>query len=150
MFKRFLRIALTAVLLLGACDAATGITAEDAWARPAAAGGNGAVYFLLQNHSAGADELIGITSDIADAVEMHQSKMEGDVMQMQQVTSLPVKGKQSVAFAPGGLHVMLVGLKQELKPGDTFQITLQFREQDDVALSVTVQEMGNDDSMSDH
>ena len=148
--NRFLMIALAGILLLSACDTATGITVKDAWARPAAQGGNGAVYFLVQNHSASADELVGVTSDIAEAVEMHESKMDGDVMQMKQVMSIPVKGKESIEFAPGGLHVMLIGLRQELKVGDEFQITLQFQGQGDLTLTVPVQEMGDGDSMSDH
>ena len=148
--KWFLMIVLTGILLLGACDTAAGITVQDAWARPAAQGGNGAVYFLVQNHSTSADELVGITSEIAEAVEMHESKLDGDVMQMKQVMSIPVKGKESIEFGAGGLHVMLIGIKQELKVGDEFQITLQFQAQGDITLTVPVQEMGDGDSMSDH
>jgi copper(I)-binding protein len=76
--------------------------------------------------------------------------MQGDVMQMKQVLSMPVKGKESIEFAPGGLHVMLIGLKQDLKTGDQFQITLQFKDHEEITLTVPVQEMGNGDSISDH
>lgn len=148
--RRLVAIALAGTLLLSACDSATGITVKDAWSRPAAQGANGAVYFLLQNHSASADELIGVSSDVAEAVEMHETSMDGDVMQMQQVLSVPVKGKESIEFAPGGLHVMLIGLKQDLKVGDQFQIILQFARADDVTLNVPVQESGESPSMSDH
>ncbi len=148
--KRFLIFAFSGILLLNACDTTTGITVKDAWARPASVGGNGAVYFLLQNHSAGDDELVSITSDIAEAVEMHESKMSGDVMQMEQVLSIPVKGKESIEFAPGGLHVMLIGLKHDLKVGDQFQVTLKFQNQDDLLLTVPVQETADGDSMNDH
>lgn len=148
--KRLFVIVLSGVLLLSACDTATGITVEDVWARPAAQGGNGAVYFLLQNHSAGSDELIDVSSDVAEAVEIHETTMEGDVMQMQQLLSVPVKGKESIEFAPGGLHVMLIGLKQDLKVGHHFQITLQFAGADDITLNVPVQESGESPSMSDH
>jgi copper(I)-binding protein len=148
--KRLLAIALLGTLLLSACSSATGITIDDAWTRPAAQGDNGAVYFLLQNHSAGSDELIAVSSDVAESVEMHETTMEGDVMQMQQVLSVPVKGKESIEFAPGGLHVMLIGLRQDLKVGDHFQITLQFAEADDITLNVPVQESGESPSMSDH
>jgi copper(I)-binding protein len=148
--KRLLAVAPLGILLLSACGSATGITIKDTWARPAAQGGNGAVYFLLQNHSAGSDELIGVSSDVAEAVEMHETTMEGDVMQMQQVLSIPVKGKESIEFAPGGLHVMLIGLKQDLKVGDHFQITLQFAEAKDITLNVPVQETGESPSMDEH
>jgi copper(I)-binding protein len=141
---------LATTLLLSACSTATGIEVSNAWARPAAQGGNGAVYFLLENHSASADELTGVSSDIGEAVEMHESKMEGDVMQMQQVISLPLEGKSIVEFAPGGYHVMLIGLKQDLKVGDTFEITLQFNGYEDITLTVPVQENGDSSSMDTH
>lgn len=148
--KRLLMIVPSGILVLSACGAATGIAIKDAWARPAGQGGNGAVYFLLQNHSAGPDELIGVSSDIAEAAEIHETKMEGDIMRMEQVMSVPVKGKESIEIAPGGLHVMLIGLKQELKAGEQFQITLQFDGRDDSTLSVGVQETGESGPMNDH
>lgn len=148
--KRFFMMMLLTILLLGGCDTATGITASEPWARPAAQNGNGAVYFLLQNHSTAADELTAVTSEVAEATEIHESKMTGDVMQMQQVMSLPVPGKASIEFAPGGYHVMLIGLKHDLKPGDEFQLTLQFKTHENITLTVPVQETGASDSMSDH
>jgi periplasmic copper chaperone A len=148
--KRLIVIVLLGILLLSACDTATGITVKSAWARPAAQGGNGAVYFLLQNHSAGPDELIAVSSDIAEAAEIHETKMDGDVMKMEPVMSVPVKEKESIEFAPGGLHVMLIGLQQELKAGDQFEITLQFAGQGNLTLTVPVQETGENDSTSNH
>ena len=147
---RFLAAIFLAGFLLNACLAATGIEISNAWARPALQDGNGAVYFLLQNHSAFRDELTGVSSDAAQAVEMHESKMEGDVMQMRQISSLPIGGKESIEFGPGSYHVMLVGLKQELKAGDELQITLHFKNHEDIRVIVSVQEMALNDSMSDH
>ena len=148
--KRFMKLIFLAGILLTACSTATGIEVSNAWARPALQDGNGAVYFLLQNHSAVGDELTGVSAETARAVEMHESKMEGDVMQMQQISSLPVRGKDSIEFGPGGYHVMLVGLKQELKPGDEIQITLHFKNHEDIRVTVPVQEMAPNDSTSDH
>lgn len=148
--NRILAIVMVGILMLSACNTATGITIAEPWARPAAQGDNGAAYFLLQNHSAWSDELTGVSSDIAEAVEMHESKMEGDVMQMQQLMSVPIQGKASVEFAPGGLHVMLIGLRQDLKVGDEFQVTLQFKEHEDITVSIAVQEFGGSGSMNDH
>jgi len=121
--KRLLAAILVAVFLLSACSAVTGIEISNTWTRPALQDGNGAVYFLLQNHSAFGDELTGVSSEAAQAVEIHESRMEGDVMQMRQIPSLAIRGKESIEFGPGGYHVMLVGLKQELKAGDEIQIT---------------------------
>ena len=148
--KQVFVIILAALFLLNACSAATGIEISNPWARPAMKGSNGVVYFLLQNHSAGRDELTGVSSDVAEAVEIHESKMEGDVMQMQQVMSVPISGKASIEFAPGSFHVMLIGLKQELKAGDEIQVTLHFRNQKDIGLTLLVQEMEGDSPMDDH
>lgn len=148
--KRLFSIVAVGIFLLSACDAATGIRVSNAWTRPALKDGNGAVYFLLQNHSAGRDELTGASSDVAQAVEMHKSSMEGDVMRMEQVSSIPIQGKASIDFAPGGLHIMLIGLNEDLSAGDEIQVSLHFTEHEDILLNVPVQEMQGDGSMNDH
>ena len=148
--KRIILILLLGGFLLSACNAATGIEISNPWMRPAQKDGNGAIYFLLQNYSAGSDELTGASSDAAQAVEMHESSMEGDVMKMQQVTSIPIPGKASIEFAPGGLHIMLVGLSEDLQVGDEIQVTLHFAEHEDIQLRVPVQEMQGDGSINDH
>lgn len=127
MMKRFVVFMLSAALLLSACGAIDGIEVSDAWARASAQGGNSAVYFVIQNHNADADELIGAASDVAGAVEVHESKMEGDVMMMNHVESVALEPSGKVEFKPGGYHVMLIGLKHDLKAGDEIEVTLQFR-----------------------
>ena len=138
--KRILVSVLTIIVILSGCaaPATEGVDVRDAWARPAAQGGNGAVYFVIR--SSAADELVGVVSDVAEAVEMHESMMNGDVMEMHQLESVPLKAGKEVVFEPGGLHIMLVGLKQDLKLGDEFEITLQFRDHEDIQLSVPVQD----------
>lgn len=143
-------ILLAVIFLLNACSEATGIEVGNPWARPALQGGNGAVYFLLQNHSADGDELTGATSDVAQAVEIHESSMEGDVMQMRQVMSVPIGGKESIEFGPGGYHVMLIGLNRELKAGDEIQVTLQFKDHEDILVAVPVQEMAPEGNAGEH
>jgi copper(I)-binding protein len=66
--------------------------------------------------------------------------MEGDVMQMRQVASIPIDANENVEFEPGGYHVMLVKLKRDLKPGEEIQVTLQFKNHEAITLSVSVQE----------
>jgi len=148
--RSFLLILLVLMMVFSACSAATGIEISSAWSRPTMKGENGAVYFLLQNHSAGRDILTGISSDIAQAIEIHESTEDGDVMQMRQVMSLPIAGKESIAFGPGGYHVMLVGLKQDLKAGDEIQVTLHFKDHDDIEVNIPVQEIAPGETMEDH
>ena len=133
---------LTIVLLLSGCTAPSkaGVDVRDAWARPAAQGGNGAIYFIIENHSSETQEVIGVASDIAEAVEMHESKMSGDVMEMHQLESVSLDPGAEVTFEPGGLHIMLVGLKQDLKVGDEVQVTLNFSNAQDIQVTVPVQD----------
>jgi copper(I)-binding protein len=64
------------------------------------------------------------------------------VMQMSPASSLPLEPGTEVVFEPGGLHVMFIGLKQDLKVGDMVEVTLQFKEHEDIILSVPVLEDG--------
>jgi periplasmic copper chaperone A len=138
--NRMLVFVCAIVFLLSGCaaPATEGVEVHDAWARPAAQGENGAVYFVI--HSSEADELIGVTSDVAEAVEMHESTMNGDVMEMRQLASLPLDDGQDVVFEPGGLHLMLIGLKRDLKTGDEFEIILDFKNYEDIQIHVPVQD----------
>ena len=115
---------------------------HNAWIRPTVQGQNGAVYFVLNNHSAEADELVAASSNITDSVEIHESSMvEGtDVMQMNQVFSVPLNGGSEVTFKPGGLHIMLVDVKREIKNGETVEITLHFKKHADIPVNVSVSE----------
>ncbi|HMB25551.1 MAG TPA: copper chaperone PCu(A)C, partial [Anaerolineales bacterium] len=119
--KRIVVSVLTMLFLLSACGGEKGMEAHEAWTRPAAQGGNGAVYFAFHNHSSKADELIGASTDVAEAVEIHESSMNGDVMEMKQVKSVPLEAYADIEFEPGGLHVMLINLKKELKIGDEIE-----------------------------
>jgi copper(I)-binding protein len=120
--------------------------------RPAAQGENGAIYFMIHNRGSNADTLTGVSSNIAEAIEIHESKMSGDVMQMQQLQSVPLERSTEIRFEPGGLHVMLVGLKKALKVGDEVQITLHFANFEDINVTVPVSDMpaSEDHSAPDH
>ena len=145
--KRSSMFICAAALFLGACTADKGIAIHDAWMRPTAAGENGAIYFVLQNDSREQDELIDVSSNLTDSVEMHESSMVmgTDVMEMDQVSSVILDAGSEVSFAPGGLHVMLVRVENELKVGNVIQITLHFRNHADIPVSVSVAEFAPDE-----
>lgn len=140
--NRIFVFVLIIVLLLSGCAAPsqTGVEVSEAWTRPAAQGGNGAIYFVIENHSLETQEMIGVESDVAEAVEMHESKMSGDVMEMHQLESVSLEPGAEVTFEPGGLHIMLVGLKQDLKIGDEIQVTLNFSNAQAIQVTVPVQD----------
>jgi copper(I)-binding protein len=140
--KKLLSILLLATLFVNACGSSSGeLTVQDAWARPASKGENGAVYFVIENDTDSHDALTGASTDIASAAEAHMS-MQNDqgVMTMSMQDSVQIMPGENITFKPGGLHIMLVDLKQDLKVGDTFTLTLSFEKSGDITLEIQVKE----------
>ena len=141
--KVFFRIipcmVILAAVLLTACGAEKGIEVHKVWMRPGAQGENEAVYFVMHNHASETDELTSVTSDAAQAVELDETTVVDDVAKMKKVDSVPVEAFAEIEFAPRGYHVMLIGLKQDLKLGDEIEITLHFKNQEDIRIKVPVQ-----------
>lgn len=125
---------LAALALLTACSPAqppsysvAGAAIEQPFSRPAAAGGNGAGFFAVTNRNTGPDRLVAVESPIAGRVEIHETSTEGGIMRMQQLKDgVRLKAGETVTFAPGGKHVMFIGLRQALKAGDRIPATLVF------------------------
>jgi len=101
-------------------------------------GTSSAVYLQVRNPGPRADRLIGGESPSASRVEIHESRMEGDVMRMRRVEGLLVPGGGEVDLMPGGLHLMLLGLRESLIPGDTLSLTLDFERAGPVHVRVPV------------
>ncbi len=133
---------LLTILLINACSAPSGeLIIQNAWARPAINGNNGAAYFIIENDTSSDDTLLSVTSDIASAVEVHMSMMDGNgVMSMQMQEAVTVPSGKILEFKPGGLHVMLIRLNQDLKIGDTISLTLNFEKTGSRTIEVTVKE----------
>lgn len=109
---------------------------------------NGAVYMHLMNEGDADDRLISAESDVAEAVELHETRMENDVMKMSPIEVVDVPAGGSATLEPGGMHVMLLGLKKELATGDTFELTLNFEQTGSQTIQVEVQQgmvMGHSD-----
>lgn len=103
------------------------------------AGANSAIYMRIDN-SGPADRLISAASDVADAVEIHETTMEDNVMRMRPVTAIELPANGSVELKPGSLHVMLLGLRRDLKPGETISMTLTFEQAGELSVTVPVRE----------
>lgn len=139
--KTVLALALITILLLTACSGEKGMEAREVWVRSAQQGENGAAYFILHNYSGAADALLSAECTCAKAVEIHQSmESSGGVMQMAPLESVPLEANAEVRFEPGGLHLMLVNLQQDLKPGDEVIIILHFKHHPDLKITAPVQE----------
>jgi hypothetical protein len=89
-------------------------------------GGNSAAYMVLHNLTDETDRLVSVKSDAAESAEMHITQTENDVASMRPVDSIEVPPRGFTELKPGGLHIMLVGLKHELKAGDKVKLILQF------------------------
>ncbi len=147
-----LGILLLPVLLTGCgSEDAKGLEVVDAWARPmaiqeapgtAGGGGNSAVYLTLANKGRVADTLLGGESPVASRVEIHESFLDGDIMRMREVGPLEIDAGETRTLQPGGLHIMLVGLRESLVAGDTIPLTLRFRREGARELRVPVRAMG--------
>jgi periplasmic copper chaperone A len=111
------------------------------WARPSLTEkGNSAAYFTVTNNSGAADRLVGAKTGAAKAAELHEHVMKKDVMEMRKVEGgIAVEKGATVKFAPGGLHVMLMGLTKKLEAGQSFPMTLTFEKAGDVAVEVKVE-----------
>ena len=147
--KKIIWLVLLSWVLLSACQSSKITTGEldvkNAWARPAKFGDNGAAYFVIENGTSQEDRLLSAQTDIASAVEMHLSQMEGDHMSMHQQEAVTLPAGETVEFSPGGLHIMLVGLMGDLQNGETFYIKLTFERAGEKSVIVTVRDDVNDD-----
>jgi copper(I)-binding protein len=117
------------------------IRIADPKARPTAPGGTGVVYMTVFNRGAADDDLTGLSTPVADKAEMHRTATENGISRMEAVADLPVKANGSATFGPGGLHVMLTGLKQPLKLGDSFPLVLRFAKAGTVTVTVSVEQI---------
>jgi copper(I)-binding protein len=113
---------------MGGCTQKTGIAIDDPWVRPAPLpGGNGAGYMTLRNYDDEPDVLQSVTVDFAEMAEVHESVSTGeDTMTMQPTGPLEISAGDSLTFAPGGYHIMLMNIPEPLEPGQTVTLTLTF------------------------
>lgn len=140
MLKLIKPLALTLVLATPAL-AHDGVHVIDPYARVSTMMSNsGAAFMVIENHSATDDRLISAQSDVAEKVELHTHKDDGNgVMKMMEVTEgfvIPANGTH--ALARGGDHVMFLGLKQPLAHGDIVSVTLTFERAGDVVVEIPV------------
>ncbi len=157
----------TLLIFLAACSspAQSGITVEAAWARAApqsssgdmgnhsenmgnsdsmgggensVGGSHSAIYMVIYNQSNQNDRLIAAKTDVAETVEIHQTRMENDIMMMQKLDGVEIPANSKVELKPGGYHIMLINLKKDLKAGDKLAFTLVFEKQGEINLEAEI------------
>ncbi|WP_064748009.1 copper chaperone PCu(A)C [Lysobacter antibioticus] len=127
MIARFRCAALAALLCLSSATAAAQVAVDAPWVRASVA----------QQHATGAfmhltarrdTRLIAARSPVAAAVEVHEMAMDGQMMRMRQIAALPLPAGRRIALAPGGYHIMLIGLHRALRAGERVPMTLVFED----------------------
>lgn len=124
------RMALATALLLPLTSFAQGaapVQVQDAWARVSVAGQQATGAFMRLQASEPL-RLVGASSPVAGEVEIHEMKLEGDVMRMRPLRELALPAGKAVELRPGGLHIMLLDLKAPLVAGSSVPLTLVFRD----------------------
>jgi len=117
------------------------IEIKEAWARATPGGAqNGAAYVTLVSPTG--DRLTGVSSPVAEKAELHQMTNDGGIMKMREVTAIDLPPGTPVSLKPGGLHVMLMGLKHPLQPGQSVPMTLQFEKSGTREVDVAVGKIG--------
>lgn len=107
------------------------------------AGGTGVGFMSIVNSGSQDDRLIAISSEAATSVELHQMSMADGQMQMRAVSDgLAIPAGQTVELAPGGYHLMLIGLSQALVAGQTVKLELQFEKAGKVSVELAIAALG--------
>jgi hypothetical protein len=127
MWSRVIAAGLTA-LVLSACGAAAGSSSirVSNVRIPEPAGPTGAAYLTITNDGDGDDRLVTIETDVASSAEIHESTLTNGAVSMQPVDSVDVPAGGRAVLEPGGMHVMLIDVNQDLAVGDTVELTLVF------------------------
>jgi copper(I)-binding protein len=124
---------------LGSLARAGDLAVVDAWARATPPGaGVAAAYLTIDNAGGEADRLLGASSDAAGRVEVHETRRDGELMRMRKAEPLDIPARERVVFGPGGLHVMLMELKEPLRQGDTLSLTLRFEHAGEVRVQASI------------
>lgn len=147
MTKPVLPAALPAAFALAfslACAAAPaladgGVSVTAPWARATAPSArNGGAFMVVTNGGTEPDRIVAAQTPVAEKAELHTHQMDNGVMKMRPVDAIDVPPGEPVTLRPGGLHVMLIGLKQPLTQGSHVPVTLTFAKAPPVTVEVPV------------
>jgi copper(I)-binding protein len=126
MFPKFSALVIAAAIGSGAFAQTT---VKDPWVRGTVPQQKASGAFM-QITSAQGGKLVSVASPVAGVAEVHEMAMEGTTMRMRAVPSLELPAGKAVDLKPGGFHLMLMDLKQQLNAGDTVPLTLVVESKD--------------------
>ncbi|NEX19267.1 copper chaperone PCu(A)C [Thiorhodococcus mannitoliphagus] len=133
----------TSLLAVGSFAAsAADVSVADPYVRAVPPGQpNSAAFMALSNQTTEARALVAARSDAAEVVELHTHLMEDGMMRMRRVDEIALPAGETVQLKPGGLHIMLIGLKGALTPGEAVGLTLVFDDGDEQSLTAPVRKI---------
>ena len=100
----------------------------------------GGGFLTIENTGTEADRLVSVTSTVAGATQIHEMAMQGDVMKMRELADgIEIPAGETVILAPGGFHIMFMGLKQAFVEGETVAVTLTFEKAGSVEVLLPVE-----------
>jgi len=127
------------------------LTIEDAWVRALPPGQpNTAAYLTVINTGGERVTIVGGSADIAKTVEMHSTGEVDGYQRMQQLYEVPLAPGQSSSFAPGGMHLMLLGLEKMPAPGDRVRLCLTLAVGEQVCTSAEVRKSAGGQQSHEH
>ncbi|MCU0968331.1 MAG: copper chaperone PCu(A)C [Rubrivivax sp.] len=132
--------------------AAAQVAVKDPWVRGTVAQQK-ATGMFAQITATQAGRLVAASSPVAGVVEIHEMAMQGNVMTMRAIPGLDLPAAQPVELKPGGYHVMLMDLKQQLKPGEIVPVTLVIEsggKRESIEVKAPVRELGASPSGHKH
>ncbi|HEV7277961.1 MAG TPA: copper chaperone PCu(A)C [Devosiaceae bacterium] len=108
-------------------------------------------YLTIENRGTGPDRLLGGSTEAAERLEVHQMEMDGDTMKMSRVEGgLELPPGETVTLAPGGLHLMLIGLASPFTEGECLEVTLQFAQAGEVPVVLNIGGIAADAAPDEH
>jgi copper(I)-binding protein len=141
MSFKFLALAASLVVASAALAQTNQLEVSNAWARatPGKAE-NGAAYLTIQSPTP--DRLLSVSTPVAKKAELHTMSMEGMVMKMRPLAGVDIPAGQPITLKPGGRHVMLLGLDEPLREGQSFPLTLTFEKAGTRTVTVAIEKPG--------
>ena len=139
------------LMILSANSYADSISVMHPYARAVPEGQpNSAAFMVLKNNSNQDRALVEAHSDVSKVVELHTHKKEGGMMRMRRVDQIDIKAGSKTELKPGGLHVMFIDLKHQLKKGDKVDLELVFDDGNTIKLLVPVKMVAGMKHMKKH
>ena len=136
-----LSLTIASILALAAAARAdaSGIEVGEPFSRPSIGQGSaGVVYLRIHNRGTAPDRLVAASTPVALRSDLHMHEHIGDIARMRRTDAVAIAAGETIALAPGGLHIMLSGLEAPLREGDSFALTLHFEAAGSITVEVPV------------